>query len=475
MSSTKLMLKEIARRHSSGLDPKVKHYIDQMVSPLLGPIRKLNSLHYDAANPTQFTFLPELSDIHRRAGLSTAPQYHLSGYGFSPEEALMRALGESVERSALITFHLSNPHLLRRYSHQELANSQLRYLSVNAMAHFTPEQRRQPGFPFVTLDEATPISWIPGIDLRDFASTLLPIQALITGFTSDEPRAILAVSTGTAAHTSYERAFLAALLELLQLDAAMGHWYSHATAPRIDISASSAPRFARFVNMYGSWLRRARTHLEFYWLQQPDNFPAYTVACALRRPNGYPAMAMGLGVALDPEQALYSALIEAVAVSYVGIMSGLERLYGAYGDEAPHRQASDLRAAYRDFNPQNTRNFDDAVGYYTLPEHMEAVFPARFDPERLVGLPDITQKVPPLPSSPVSDQVMNQLLPHILQHHRLYAFDLSAVDSIELGFRVVRLYSPDLLPLCFPSFPMAAHPRFNDYGGFHSSAPHPYP
>jgi ribosomal protein S12 methylthiotransferase accessory factor len=53
--------------------------------------------------------------------------------------------------------------------------------------------------------------------------------------------------------------------------------------------------------------------------------------------------------------------------------------------------------------------------------------------------------------------------------------DLTTPDIRDLGLRVLRVWSPDLLTLCLPSAPPLAHPRFGDYGGVGEEKPHPYP
>src|SRR5262249_26031513 len=58
---------------------------------------------------------------------------------------------------------------------------------------------------------------------------------------------------------------------------------------------------------------------------------------------------------------------------------------------------------------------------------------------------------------------------------RFVLLDLTTDDVRALGFRVVRLWSPDLLSLPLPSAPPLEHPRFADYGGAAHEAPHPYP
>jgi hypothetical protein len=53
--------------------------------------------------------------------------------------------------------------------------------------------------------------------------------------------------------------------------------------------------------------------------------------------------------------------------------------------------------------------------------------------------------------------------------------DLTSVEARSLGLVVPRLWSPSTLPLCLPSAPFLAHPRFLAYGGAAHDDPHPYP
>jgi thiazole/oxazole-forming peptide maturase SagD family component len=364
--------------------------------------------------------------------------------------------------------------LISSRSQKDLEVEGKRYLSISEIGQFTEEQRRQPAFPFHTLSETTLISWMPAIDLRDNGDTLLPAQAVITGLmTSGEPPAVPAMTTGTAAHVAYGHALLNALLELLQLDAAMGHWYNLSTAPRIEISPRSTPRFARFCETYSAWLNRANSRFEFYWLRRPpDELPVYVVACASRRASGFPALTLGLGIATDLEMALYSALRETMPIASIAMMRALVLLYESSREGPSRRLASDLHEAYEKINASEITDLETAVGYYALPEYAEMLFPARFDPQQVVTGPEIYKLVPPLGES---ETMVTMLLSEAIKHYRLFALDLSTEDSVGLGFRVARLYSPDLLPLCFPSFPEGAHPRYKAYGGFRSTAPHPYP
>ena len=173
-----MRVKEVARRSASGLDPQVWRQVERLVSPIVGPVRRLMFLSYDESRPALFTVIPELADVHRRAGLRAKPEYHVGGFGFVLEEALLRALGEAVERTAHVAFHVRYGRMLRRGSRRSLASEGLRLLPLADLGRFSPEQKNSRAFPFATASEESALTWAPTIDLRDREETWVPAQVL---------------------------------------------------------------------------------------------------------------------------------------------------------------------------------------------------------------------------------------------------------------------------------------------------------
>jgi thiazole/oxazole-forming peptide maturase SagD family component len=467
------MITTVARRGQSGLDPQVRRYVRRCVSPLLGPVRGLRVGSYDAASPALLMVLPELVEIHRRAGVDR-PDYHLGGFGFSLDESIMKALGESMERATHFLFHVHNPQLLSRHTERELRESGTAHLPLGEVGLFTPEQLANPRLPAQAVDETTAVSWLPMLDLTRGGTALLPAQAVLAGFpTRDEPRTAIGITTGSAAHQDYPRALLGAILEMIQVDATMGHWYSHSVAPRIDVSATSTPRMHRFLDSHRMWLNRADTSIEFFWLRQPESWPVYVAACVIRR-DRFPALAIGHGVACDLERAMYRALYEAIPISLVALMQTLRQLAGEPdGDAAP--AATTIRDLYRRLDIDQVADLEAAVAYYALPEHAAEVLPGRFGRDSPVRGTEIHDEVPPALAGAAPLDAATRLIDLLRADHRLYAMDLTTPDVAARGLYVARLFSPDLMALCLPSFPEQRHPRFAAYGGFRSAQPHPYP
>lgn len=466
----------VARRGGQALDPAVRRYMERCVSPLAGLVRTLRVVSYDAENRALVTVLPELVELHRRAGVER-PDYHLGGFGFSLNESVMKALGESVERAAHFLLHVHRPELFSRHAQAELRVASRAHVPVCEFGRFRPEQLAHPRSPVRAVDEETPISWVRMLDLRGGGEVLLPAQAVLAGFPSrDEPRAFVGITTGTAAHVDRARALRGAFLELLQVDATVGHWYSASTAPRIEVSPRSTPRLARFLARNAAWLDRVNGRCEFYALRQPERMPVYVAACVIRRDDGFPALMIGHGVETDLEHAMYRALYEAVPISLVTHIQVLRQMFGEPKPGEPVQpRAASVRALFGRLDPGDVTDLETGVAWYALPENAAGLFPARFDPGAVVGGPDLYREVAPAWRGVPPEAVCGEMLRECARHFRLYGMDLTTEDLAALGFRVLRVYSPDLMSLPLPSFPEAAHPRFAAYGGFRSAAPHPYP
>ena len=122
----------------------------------------------------------------------------------------------------------------------------------------------------------------------------VPAQLAVVGYAPDrrrgEPWLAPAMTTGTATHATVAAAHRGALLELVQVDTAMGHWFGPAVGPRIVLGR----RLAALGRLVESWMGRSATP-SFHHLASPD-LPPHSVACLVRQPGGRrPVAAVGLG------------------------------------------------------------------------------------------------------------------------------------------------------------------------------------
>jgi thiazole/oxazole-forming peptide maturase SagD family component len=385
-------------------------------------------------------------------GLVAGPlgSQHISGAGITREEALQKVLAESIERYCLLRATRSGRfravhaslHRMARYS---------RVLAPEPLQPFTAAQFAQPGFPFAPVDADTTIGWVAGLSPDSGALCWAPAQAALPGYgvPPGEPRYAFGVSTGTAAHTQPELALRAALLEVIQADAAMGTWYGGTLPMRLRLGES--PQTQTVEQLIDRHTPRLGPAVRFYWLPATD-LPGIAVACVVER-AGLPRFAVGLGCDLRLGPALYGAWLESMAVARLAAVTALR--FAERGEAVP--------------GPDGIYDLDANVARYAVVD--EDVIRARFGDEPAVSPGDL----PPDLALGAADGVRYLVNELERAGKRLLYLDLTDVEARALGFAVARVWSPDLLALSLPGAPPVLHPRFHANGGITNTAPHPYP
>ena len=144
--------------------------------------------------------LPELVEIHRRAGVER-PDYHLAGLGYTAGESIIRRSAKRWKEPAHFLFHVDYPGHISRHSENELKNAGVRYLPLHELGRFSEWQYQAQSCPVSLISSEAKISWVRMIDVADGNVIHLPAQAVLAGFSrADEPRGYVGITTGSAAH-----------------------------------------------------------------------------------------------------------------------------------------------------------------------------------------------------------------------------------------------------------------------------------
>jgi thiazole/oxazole-forming peptide maturase SagD family component len=432
----------------------------RMVSPLCGLDQRVSFLLRGRLEPRLVIAGAEMTGVHVLAG-RPAPRsgsYHIGGGGFFLHEALLRTLAETAERYGQLVSERTFADRLVFETHETLVRRGAPAMEERALNVFSDQQFLRPGFPFRPFRRDAPVSWVAGNSLLENGESLLvPAQTVFVGYTvrEDEGEVLFypAFTTGTAAHTIPREALNNALLELVQIDAAMGHWYSDARAPQIRLDERTSTISSMIARLFDS----RRTVVEFYLLRSPD-FSVFSVCCLVKDPGGrIPTLAVGLGCELGLTEAMYRAMLEAAGVLQLAKMVCLQINWGEeYGSSA--------------IEPGAIYDLDRNVAYYASGEGA-AIIEEKFVFKECLGSSELPKDVVGSPEE------RNELLIRSFRESgkKLIGFDLTTDDVRELGLHVVRVWSPDTLSLSLPSAPPQRHPRFVAYGGFHNAGPHPYP
>ena len=444
----------VSGARARGLDPRVAALLDRMVSPLCGFDKSMAFSLRDGLMPRIEVVIPQFAALHRLLGLDRPLSYHIGGYGLRAEEAMMRALGETLERYSHMVISGFREAQMPFVPWREIAASGA-FFGPADFRPFTDAQYEREGFPFTRWGDDDPITWIRGTTAANGADVLVPAQAVVVGYvprqSGGEPWFTAAVTTGSAAHTDPRRALRSALLELIEVDTTMGHWYSGEDARRIVLDS----RVQRVADLVARDVPAHGLTYTFHYLRNPD-LEAHVVACVVRSPRGeIPACGVGVGADLDLEHAMYKAFLEASAIPHLA-MIGLQQSWAS-----PDSVPDDLMAF---------GDLDQNVAFYALPANAH-VIESRFGMDDEVAAADL----PPFAAAGVDRDVTHLLGTFARAGKRLAIFDFTTPDISDLGFSIARCYSPDTLSLCLPSYPHLAHPRYRAYGSPKETYPHPYP
>jgi thiazole/oxazole-forming peptide maturase SagD family component len=294
----------------------------------------------------------------------------------------------------------------------------------------------------------------PGRDI------LVPAQLLFVAYAGNraqhEVRFAPAFSTGTAAHSRADEALLSALLEAIEIDALMLHWYTQTPAPALSIDTPHVPEL-----LPDLFSKHSGFDVFALDLRSLEGVDAHVTAAVLsNKKDARPLLVMGAQAHLDPVHAVYRAMAEAIAVSFLGIF-GPVYLPGQYSP------GSDSDSDGLDFT-----DLDRNVGYFADPTRAaekRAAIGALVGPRRPLSALDSYS------SGDTRDDLARLLgqLSHVSEYG-VY-LDITPPEALEKGWRVMRTFIPELVTMCVPGVPYSLHPRMAAFGGVRNRYPHPLP
>jgi len=408
-------------------------------------------------DPHFMTAGAELTGVHilQNRTPPTLTAYHIGGGGIFLDEPIIRVLGETIERYSQLLSEVSFGSRFIVASYDEMSSRGEPVILRAHLKFFTDEQFAIPQMPFQPFDATRPMTWTKVRLLTSSSEIWVPAQLLLVGHRPKTENGELwlraALTTGTASHTVPERTLRNALLEIIQIDAAMGHWYTYRKASEIRLDQ----RTTGLSHLLAKHFLQPGIKPKFYWMPNAD-LPGLPVACVIRSYKLLPAIGVGLGCDLSLGQAMYKALLEAVSVRQLAKIDLL------YQTQPGVEQAASAE-------PGPFVDFDGNVAFYAKPGNHESI-DAKFTADAPIQASDLPA------DSGLSVKEQNELLVDSFRrtNKQLLFMDLSTEDVRTLGFYTFRVASPDTITLCLPSFPPMSQHRFQSYGAVCHSRPHPY-
>lgn len=411
----------------------------------------INNKIYQTANPDSdvnyYAMTSEFPQYEKIFGQKNKIAYHLSGYGCEREEALIRLIGESIERYSIVYSHEMLKNDIYYASYQQLVRQGKKAMPLFFLNVF--KVRENDYVSNIREDEV--IGWINTTLIDNQEEFYIPAQMFFLGYLNNEKitsekRAYFGVSTGTAAHTSFGKALENALIEYLQIDSFMLSWYAkNVSVPRVILDE----KIKGFIKENKLLSEQYELMVLDYTLDKP--FPIFGIFIMS---EGYPFISFGVQGGYDPYKTLYRGLLEAATI--------LQYNYSSY--------IYDKNKFELGHNSENKfLDLDSNVVFWATNVKRKEKW--NFLNSRIEGTIQIQE------TKKVKEE---QLLPKILTYCKENNFNIGCYDITchELGMRdwyTIRTIIPELLPMCLPGRPFDNHPRMQKYGGCSYEFPHPLP
>lgn len=348
-------------------------------------------------------------------------------------DSALAALGEAAERYC---FHFTANEPDAEATHDELVAAGERVVEHDYLRFLDDEQYAAAALAGEPFRRDTTVHWSAGTNLLTGEPTYLPTQLVFDPIEGEYPIYFTATTNGMATGTSLRMALRNGIEELIERDGFMRAWCTQRAPSRVDLR-----NFPEVRELKESRFESAA--LDYHLLMYDNPTEVTAVACTIvNRRDEAPNFVLGGSAALSPKEAMVDAMVEASQAWHSQIMDDL--LEGNDG-------------------PDEVNTLKDGVGYYAQPENFEdvaflldgdTVVPEPRDDDAPDGLAGLLDALAAADVTPV-------------------AIDLTRPDVRELGWRVTKVFVPELVALSLPAQLPRNHPAFD--GVDVTEKPHPYP
>ncbi len=388
------------------------------------------SLELDSSGPGLYPEAPRTATATLSA--YTEGRYHArccgessigAGKGVTALDAMIRAVGEAVERYSAARFErraclrASVAEMKAMVSADPVAASPSDYLAPEQLCLYEESQYARPGFPFARLDESARIDWVLGRWLDTGAPVYAPALPTFYNYPSRAGGGFCQVtSNGLAAGATRADASMRAAVELIERDAFMISWLARLPGRRIALDDSIDPGTREVARQIAE--RGAR--LELYLLDVGLAVPT-VLAVGFGDGRRWPGATVAMAAHLSPRAAIRKAVLEQ---GHVGPY--LRRLMLEGNQIIPER-------------PEDVRTLSDHAIYYFPPSRASAF-----------AFLDAGERTPAAQLEEPADLSLGGLVARVrAAGHRVAVVDVTSPDLVGTPFRIARALGPGFQQIHF--------------------------
>lgn len=246
------------------------------------------------------------------------------GFSWQREKALIKALGEAMERFCLASFDQNN---FVTGSYNDLKKKDLP-LNPTTVVSFSKNQRRTLSQKY-RFNHKTPFQWVKGFSLVSDQPVFIPAQLVFVPYKIKEARIRRPISTGAACWSTLAGAIYQGICEIVERDAYLITYLNRLPRAKIKLSNTQNP----LINEMASAFKRY--HLNLYVIETTTDIDIPSMmAIIVDRTSLGPAVIVGLRANLDPEKAIIGAIEEAQHIRHW--------IRGKMKDKSPTTRHSEL-------------------------------------------------------------------------------------------------------------------------------------
>lgn len=240
-----------------------------------------------ADEPKLWSFTAKVVDVSQVSSCGCQIGY-AGGASFDKEKAILKALGEAVERYCLGVYQESN---LISASYKDVKSKSI---VLESVVSFSENQLKQDNFFSCVWNLEDIFRWVKSFSVFDEKEVLVPAQLVFVPYQMKDEKIIrLPISTGGACGLSKEECLLRGILEVIERDAFMIHYLSNTCGLLVNIDNDF--RLRKIKDYF------LKYRLELYLISLPTDLGIYTfLALLIDRTGIGPAVSAGLKSGIDP-------------------------------------------------------------------------------------------------------------------------------------------------------------------------------
>lgn len=228
-----------------------------------------------------------------------------SGVSFQKKKALIRVLGEALERYCLDNFNEKN------FTIGRISKLHGSFLHPSEVISFSKQQLQRKSFQKFVIKSDSKLRWVEGFSLPFKHKVLIPAQLVYTSYQNieGEVRVRLPISTGAAAGRSLRNAIYTGICEVVERDAFMISYLNKLSSSRVDLTSIADEEIKRMINI----LHRYKLELVVIEITTDTQIPVF-MAIILDKTGAGPAVSVGLKAGFNIKETLIGAIEESLMV-----------------------------------------------------------------------------------------------------------------------------------------------------------------